>query len=39
MQKNYRGDSIQTFTGIQFGPLDPQIEHINIEDIFHELNS
>jgi hypothetical protein len=33
-----RFDWIQTYTGIQFYPLDPKIESINIEDIAHSLS-
>ena len=33
------GDWMQTFTGIQFWPLDPQPEEINIEDIAHALSN
>jgi hypothetical protein len=31
------GDWMQTFTGIQFWPLDPRVEEICIEDIAHSL--
>lgn len=31
------GDWIQTFTGRQFWPLDPQPDHIDIADIAHAL--
>lgn len=33
-----RGDWIQTFTGIEFYPLDPKPEEILIEDIAHALS-
>ena len=33
-----KGDWIQTFTGIQFWPLDPRPEEIVIEDIAHALS-
>jgi len=33
-----QGDWIQTFTGIQFWPLDPRPEEIRIEDIAHALS-
>jgi len=32
-----KGDWIQTFSGLQFWPLDPRPEEINIEDIAHAL--
>jgi uncharacterized protein len=32
------GDWIQTYTGVQFWPLDPQPEEIRIEDIAHALS-
>lgn len=32
------GDWIQTFSGRQFWPLDPQPEHVHIEDIAHSLS-
>lgn len=32
-----KGDWMQTFTGVQFWPLDPHIEEINILDIAHAL--
>jgi hypothetical protein len=32
-----RGDWIQTFTGVQFWPLDPRADEIRIEDIAHAL--
>lgn len=34
-----RGDWMQTFTGVQFWPLDPRPEDINIEDIAHALSN
>ena len=34
-----KGDWIQTFTGIQFWPLDPRPEEIFIEDIAHALSN
>lgn len=37
-QKN-RGNWIQTFSGIQFYPLDPRPEDIDIEDIGHGLSN
>lgn len=33
------GDWIQTFTGIQFWPLDPRPEEIDIRDIAHALSN
>jgi len=33
------GDWIQTFTGIQFWPLDPKPEEIDIRDIAHALSN
>lgn len=33
-----KGDWIQTYTGKQFWPLDPQVEDIDIEDIAHSLS-
>lgn len=33
-----KGDWIQTFTGKQFWPIDPQIEDIDIKDIAHALS-
>lgn len=33
-----KGDWIQTYTGIQFWPLDPRPEEIHIEDIAHALS-
>lgn len=36
--RNYRkGKWFQTYSGIQFYPVDPRIEEINIEDIAHGL--
>jgi hypothetical protein len=35
---NRVGNWIQTYTGIQFFPLDPRIEEIDIEDIAHALS-
>ena len=32
------GDWMQTFTGIEFYPLDPRPDEINIEDIAHALS-
>jgi uncharacterized protein len=32
-----RGDWIQTYTGVQFWPLDPRPEEVKIEDIAHSL--
>jgi len=32
------GDWIQTFSGIQFYPLDPQTQDISIQDIAHSLS-
>jgi hypothetical protein len=32
-----RGDWMQTFSGIQFWPLDPRLDEICIEDIAHSL--
>lgn len=32
------GDWIQTYTGMQFWPVDPRPEEINIEDIAHALS-
>ena len=34
-----KGDWIQTFTGVQFWPLDPRPEEIVIEDIAHALSN
>lgn len=34
-----KGDWIQTFTGIQFWPLDPRPEEIDIRDIAHALSN
>jgi len=36
LQRN--GDWIQTFSGLQFWPLDPRPDEINIEDIAHALS-
>lgn len=33
------GDWIQTFTGVQFFPLDPRREDIRLEDIAHALSN
>ena len=33
-----RGDWVQTYTGIQFWPLDPRPEEVCIEDIAHHLS-
>lgn len=33
-----RGDWLQTFTGRQFWPLDPDVEQIDIADIAHALS-
>lgn len=33
-----RGDWIQTYTGIQFWPLDPRPEELEIKDIAHSLS-
>ena len=38
MNKNRKGDWIQTYKGIQFYPLDPRPEDIDIEDIAHALS-
>lgn len=32
-----RGDWMQTFSGIQFYPLDPRVEDVRIEDIARAL--
>ena len=32
------GDWMQTYTGVQFWPLDPHLEDIRIEDIAHSLS-
>jgi hypothetical protein len=34
-----KGDWLQTFTGIQFWPLDPRPEEIVVEDIAHALSN
>jgi len=34
-----RGDWIQTYTGIKFHPLDPQVQDIDINDIAHSLSN
>lgn len=39
--EHYNGDDLtwlQTFTGLQFWPLDPRVDQINIEDIAHALS-
>jgi hypothetical protein len=33
-----KGDWIQTYTGVQFWPLDPRADEIQIEDIAHALS-
>jgi uncharacterized protein len=33
------GDWMQTFTGVQFWPMDPRTEEIRIEDIAHSLSN
>ena len=38
MTTNRKGNWIQTFTGVQFWPLDPRSEEIVIEDIAHALS-
>ncbi|MEO5377673.1 MAG: phosphohydrolase [Magnetococcus sp. DMHC-6] len=35
--QNRRGDWIQTSSGIQFWPLDPCVQEVNVEDIAHSL--
>jgi len=32
------GDWMQTFTGVQFWPLDPKVDEIRLEDIAHSLS-
>jgi len=39
MNKERKGDWIQTFTGIAFYPLDPRVEDIDILDIAHALSN
>jgi hypothetical protein len=38
IQKQRKGDWMQTYTGLQFWPLDPKPEEICIEDIAHALS-
>ncbi len=38
MQKPRDGSWIQTYTGIQFWPLDPRPEEIDIRDVAHSLS-
>ena len=34
-----KGDWIQTYSGIQFWPMDPRVEDIDIQDIAHALGN
>lgn len=34
-----RGDWLQTFTNVQFWPLDPRVSEIRLEDIAHALSN
>lgn len=39
LARQRKGDWMQTFTGIQFWPLDPDANEIEIEDISHALSN
>lgn len=39
MTEARKGDWMQTFTGVQFWPLDPRPEDVNIFDIAHALSN
>lgn len=38
MSMNRKGDWMQTYSGIQYWPLDPDPKEVNIEDIAHALS-